>query len=567
MAKSLALKSTVDDALKFVALTDFSGMLKSELDLLDLPLNAWQDCSNVKLEQGKAVGRDGYIVKATIAAIGDGLRFFYDSDGTRRCAVWMSGNIYNLDLASWALTLIESSTYAAGTRVCSTVLNRVVYYSDGETIRTSGPNDSGVSYWNPATGAFGLVVSSGVPASIEAPACKAMTAYNGQLVLGNLKYVGGTRAVDTLIWSDVLDVTTIIGTNIFAVGNGQGGGINSIVPFRIGAEGIAPFKALFVGKELSCYQLSGALTPSTLAETLLTANVGVLDGYTVQPVPLLSSARAVQVMWLGSDRQVWMTDGITTDTVTRDIKTELYNWISDRIADDADQEFHAYLDLASGHYVLDAGGNRHYCYDYRSNGWTKYNGWPSGLFTTGKDAASRDITIMLDRSAASLHADTFRICQVNSGTDDNGAAINPWIKTAAIHAGDPTTSKTWHWVYAFWATDESPIQVTATNNMGRGDYAQVTLQPAEVEAGAFSRFDSAVFDTDVFAEAETTGYIPMQNKARLVVVPTNGSRYLLTGSTVQAKIEQPATASGRFELLAVFLFYLPGGHMRHAPLR
>lgn len=559
MPKALSLKGSVDDALRSVALTDFSGMLKSELDILDIPLNAWQDCSNVKLQQGKAVGRDGYVVRATIAAIADGIQFFYDTDGTRRCAVWMSGNLYSLNLYTFALTLIESSTYASGRRVVSCVLNRVIYYSDGDTIRTSGADDSGISYWNPSTGSSGMVISSGTAATIETPAAKAMCAYNGQLVLGNLKYVGGTKAPDTLIWSNVLDVTTIVGTNIFAVGNGQGGAINSITPFRVGAEGIAPFKALFVGKEESCYQLSGALTPSTLSETLITANVGVLDGATVSPVPIVDSGRTVQIIWLASDRQVWATDGISADAISRDIKTELYNWISDRLAASVTQQFSAYLDLANGHYVLDAGGNRHYCFDYKNKGWTKYNGWPSGIFTTGKDASSRDVVYVVDRANA-------RICQVNSGPNDNGSAINPWIKSAAIHAGNPTEDKTWHWVYGFWATDTSPIKVTAISRMGQGDSAEVTLQPQSVSAGTFSRFDSAIFDTDVFASGETTGYVPMQNKGRLVVVPSVGPRHLQKGSTIQVKVEQPSDATGRFELFAVFLFYLPGGHVRHAPL-
>ena len=559
MPKSLSLKSTVEDALRTVALTDFSGMLKSELDLLDIPLNAWQDCSNVKLEQGKAVGRDGYVVRATIAAIADGLAFFYDSTGTRRAAVWMSGNLYSLNLSSWATTSIDTSCYSAGTRVVHTVLNRVLYYSDGTTIRTSGADDSGVSYWNPATGAYGMVISSGTAGTIETPACKAMCAYNGQLVLGNIKYVGGTTAVDSILWSNVLDPTTIVGTNIFAVGNGQGGAINSLVPFRVGAEGVSPFRALFVGKELSCYQLDGALTPSTLSETLITAQVGVLDGATVEAVPIVGSARSIQILWLASDRQVWMTDGISADPLTLEIKTELYNWISDRLAVSGAQEFSAYLDLGNGHYVLDVGGGRHYCYDYRAKGWTKYNGWPNGIFAPAKDAASRDIVLMVDRSNA-------RLCQVNSGTTDNSSAINPWIKSAALHGGDPTEDKTWHWVFAFWATDTSAIKVTATNRLGQGEYAQATLEPTAVAAGTFSRFDSAIFDTDIFAATEITGYVPMQGKARLVHVPTNAPRRLLKGSTVQVKIEQPTTESGRFELLAVMLKYLPGGSVRHAPL-
>lgn len=559
MPKTLSLKSTVDDALRTVALTDFSGMLKSELDLLDLDLQSWNDCSNVLLQQGKAVGRDGYIQRATLSAIADGMAFFYDSDGARRAAVWIGGNLYSLNLSSWATTLIDSSSYATGTRVVSTVLNRVLYYSDGTTIRNSGADDSGVSYWNPATGASGMVISSGSGATIETPAAKAMCAYNGQLVLGNLKYVGGTLAPDTLIWSNVLDVTTIVGTNIFAVGNGQGGAINSITPFRVGAEGISPFKALFVGKERSCYQLSGALTPSTLAETLITAEVGVLDGFTVQAVPVVDGNRSLQILWLGSDRQVWSTDGVGAAPLTLTIKTELYNWISDRIAADADQEFNSYLDLANGLYVLDVGGNRQYCYDYRVKGWTKFNGLPNGCFVAAKDSASRDIVLVVDHASA-------RLCQVNTGTDDNGSAINPWIKSAAIHGGDPTEDKTWHWVYAFWSTDDSALKVTATSRLGQGDFAEVTLQPASVAAGTFSKFDQAIFDTDVFAEGEITGYVPMQAKGRLVQIPTNAPRRLLKGSTVQVKIEQPSTSNGRFELLAIFLKYLPGGSVRHAPL-
>lgn len=559
MPKSLALKSTVDDALKQVAITDFKGMLDSESDLIDLSLDSWTDCGNVRLEQGKAVGRDGYIKRATLSAIADGIKVFYDSTGTRKGAIWIGGNLYELNLSTYATTLVDSSLYTAGRRVSCDVLNKVLYFTDGETIVTDGADKSGVMYWNPATAASGIVVSSGLPATIETPAARALCVYNGQLVLGGLKYVDGTYALDSVIWSNVLDVTNVIGTNIFSVGNGQGGAINSLVPFRIGSEGISPYGALFVGKELSTHQLVGALTPSTLVETTITAQVGVLDGMTVSSVPNIGSNRTIQILWLASDRQVWATDGIDATPLTLKIKTELYNWISDRFAADADQEFFAYLDTAIGHYVLDAGGGRHYCYDYRNKGWTKYKGWPNGMFCTAKDNSSRDIVFMINRSAAELN-------QVNVGTDDNGSAINPFIVTAAIHAGDPTEDKTWHWAYAFWSTDTSQIKITATNRLGHGDYSEVTLSPAALEPGTFSRFDSAIFDTDIFALGETVGYVPMQAKARLVVLPTSGSRYLLKGSSVQLRIEQPTDSSGRFEVLAVFLFYLPGGHIRHAPI-
>ena len=562
MPKSPSLNQPVEDALKGVALTDFSGMLNSELDILDLPLNAWADVSNFKIVKGKAVGRSGYQVLKALAAIADGLAFFYDSALARRLVAWVNGDIYSVDLTTYTLTLVEAGTYTAGRRIAHCVLNNILYYSDGSTIRNDGGgNTSGISYYNPVAGTFGAVYTSGTAATIQTPACYWMCAYNGALVIGNVTYSDTlVKGPDTLLWSNVLDPTTIVGTNLFKVGNGQGGVIKCVTPFRVGAEGVSPYSALFVAKTTTTYMMTGALTPGTFAEVLLSGAIGCTDGYTVQAVPKAdeSGRRTTQIFWLGSDRQVWSTDGISANPMTLNIQNEFRNWIADRISANANQEFGSYLDVASQHYVLDVGGNRQYCYDYFNNGWTKYNGRPDGIWAAGKDASSQDVVFMVDRANANL-------CQMDINTTDNGTAIAPYFKTAAIHGGDPLEDKTWHKVYGFWATDTSPLTVTATARLGQGATCTVAMQPADLAPGTFSFWDTAIWDVDLWSSSDSVDYIPMQGKARLVVRPDNAPRYLMKTSTIQLVVGQAATDTGRMEVLAVFVQYMPGGNARHAP--
>ncbi len=554
MPRSLALKSTLDDAKQVLEIKDFSGLLNSDADPLDLALNFSPDCENVKIGgEGRLQGRDGFIERAALAAISDGIAFFYDTNKTRRRCLWTGGNLYEIDSA-WGLTLRDTACYTAGKRITWTVQIGILYFSDGYTFRSS----SGIQYWNPATAAAGPIVSSGSPATIPTPACKVLRSYAGQLVLANILYTsGGLTAVDSVLWSDVLDPTTIIGTNIFSIGQGYGGEINSLEPMAVASPGVQPYTALFIGKsETGIYLLQGPLTPTDAKEVLVNAPTGVLDGATVKVFP--GPNNSAIVAWLATDRQVWYTDGINADALSRDrITSELRDYIGDRLAVSPDQDFTAVMNFADHQYVLDCGNGRQYCYDYIRKSWTRYRGWPSGYYAAAKDTAGQDILIGVDRDSA-------RLFQANIGLDDNGFDIAPYWKTPHIHCNSPTVEKVWHEVYAAWRTDTGDIKIAAVTNLASGDSASVTLLPTGSSSGGSALFDVAIFDTDLFAESEGPEFRACAASARLVYKPTNLPPALLRGSDVQLTIERTA-GTAHFEPLAIYLLYLPRGHRRVYP--
>ena len=97
MVRETTLKASLDDAMLALRMTDFSGGLYSESDIIDLPDNASSDCENVITNlPGKLRGRAGSEDKVTgLASKPDGIAYFYDSGGTRRCLYWHSGNTYS----------------------------------------------------------------------------------------------------------------------------------------------------------------------------------------------------------------------------------------------------------------------------------------------------------------------------------------------------------------------------------------------------------------------------------------------------------------------------------------
>lgn len=117
----------------------------------------------------------------------DGLAAFVDSSGTWHIVCWHGGNIYRITTAG-VVSTIGSSVYASGNRIAHTDYSNDLYWSDGTTIWTSGPNSSGLRTFDGTTDA--MVVSSGAGGSIEPPAAKVMATYAGQIVLGNCKLVG-----------------------------------------------------------------------------------------------------------------------------------------------------------------------------------------------------------------------------------------------------------------------------------------------------------------------------------------------------------------------------------------
>jgi len=555
------LKDTIDDALKSLYIGDFSGGLNSEMDPIDLPINASPDCENVRVTKGgRVIGRDGTTVRVSSlpAANSDGAAFFYDDNGERRLVVFNNGALY--DCTSYTAVLIQSACYTSGNRVAATVLNRVLYFSDGETITTVGSDDSGIWKWDPVNSptSASILISAGTAGTIETPAAKCLTTYAGSLVLGRIKYVGGTYAKHAVMWSNVNDPTTIVGTNIFQVGQGQGGEINAVVPMAVTAVGVSPYRAIFVGKsEQGIYHLKGALTVSDLSEVLINAPTGVLDGATVQFIPGVDGAG--YIVWLGTDYKVWFTSGVESGELSLPIRSELASAIQERHIIHTDPKFTSVRHFKRFQYILDIGKDENgvstaYVYDWDLKIWTRYKRFPSGFWCEAKDTNGQ---------AAIYCADGDDLQQADTGTTDNGTQIEPYWKTGFAHAELVDILKVWHWIYISYMTDDTDLVITATVNHGRGSSSVKTIAFDSDGSDAASLWDEAIWDTDTWEVTNHEQYPPYKRRTRLTVETTEGSKGLLNGYDVQVKIAQ-SSDGGHFEILGFNLLYLPRGRKRVA---
>lgn len=569
MAQNAALRKSLEDALLGLEIGDFSGGLQSNADIQDLPLNASPDCENVLFLPGRIRGRKGYLVRAASRpADADGGFFFYDTAGTRWIVEFNNGNLYTM-ADDYTVTLRVSSVYTAGNRVTATVLNGILYFSDGETILTGGATDTGIRYYDPVSdpaAAPGLLTAGG-GSTIPTPACKVLRTYAGSLVLGNIKYVGGTYARDSILWSNVNDPTTINGTNIFRIGAGQGGEINSIEPMGISSVGISPFRALFVGKTVSgVFLLTGALSVSDLSEKILNAPVGVLDGASVKFIPGPDGSGLV--LWLGTDNLVWYTNGVQSDVLSRPISRELSTAIQDRLTL-GQSKFRAVRNFADYLYILDigpdaTGQNVHYVYDWDQRLWTRFKGWPTGYWIEAKDSSSQYVIYCCDESS--------RIVEANVGSQDgSGGTITKYWKSCYLrgdadnqgnNAGDAEIWKLWKWIYASFRTDDGSLTVTATVNLGFGASATVTLTPDSFSSGAALVWDSGTWDTTVWASAGAILQPPYKLGKRLAVdTDISGDvKGPLGGYDIQLTVSD--TTDSWFEVLSLKLLYLPKGRRR-----
>lgn len=556
MPKSLTLKDNIDDALRSIYFPDFAG-LNSEADPTDIKLNEAADCQNVRVSRlGRLIRRDGYSVYVSgLAAKPDGVAFFYDSAGYRRLVVFANGALY--DCTTGAATLIQASCYTAGNRVTSVQINSKLYFSDGETISSSGGALSGIWYWDPIVSASAatLLLSNGAAGTIPTPAAKVLSAYTGCLVLGRIRYTTGEYDDHAVMWGGVNDPTRILGTNIFHLGQGQGGYINAITPMGVGSQGVAPYQALFVGKsQLGVYQLKGALSPDSLSEILINVPTGVLDGDTVKFIPGPESSG--YIVWLGSDARVYYTNGISGDELSQPIRSEVAQYVNDAISQGS-PVFSAVRNFSASQYVLDVGGGIQYCFDWLTKTWTRYSGWPSGLWCEARSSSGQPTIYCADRT-------NNRLSQCDTGSTDNGTAINPYWTTGYISAGDPDLHKLWQWVIASFATDSGDLKFTATCNQGGGGSSTVTFTTSSSSTDALWDAVTSIWDTSLWSAVRFATYQTYKKKGRLTkTTAITGIKELLGGYDIQIKVEQTTTGT-HFELLGFDLLYLPRGRKKVA---
>jgi hypothetical protein len=539
MTRTPTLKSALDDALQIVRVDSFHGGLHSDADPLDLELNESPDCQNVKISKtGAVIGRQGFYQMSSTAANADGIAFLYDDNGNTAMALWANGNLYRVILSIPVLT--AAAVYTAGRRIAHTTLNNILYYSDGLVP---------LRQWDPATGIEQAVANTSTAAgNVNPPAANVLCTYNGAILAGNC-ITTGVLEPSGLRWSDTNNPNSWIGTNIYQVGQGQGGYINSMVPFGISSVGVSPFKALFVGKSQNgCYALSGPL--SGLSEALLNITAGVRDGATVKYVPGPSGGGAV--MFLGTDFSVWYTNGVESGQISQKFQQELSDYLTYVLTLNNRQKFTAALNSQDNQYILDVGLNRQYVYDYGHKAWTRYAGWTSGYWCQAVDSVGAPQLWVADTTNAKLN--------LIGGTTDNGTAIAPYWNTPYIHGGSPTQWKSWKFVVVEYATDNTGLGVYSIVNNAAGDFDYVTIDAPGV-AVTDGGLDWTIDDWDEANWGTTslpTAYTVYTKRTRLAHANTNLPSNSLQGQNNQLRITQ-TTSGQHFELHSLELQFISRG--------
>jgi hypothetical protein len=574
MGKPASIDVESDRALIALPTGDFIAGLVSETDKADLPQGACSDCSNVYFRPGRILKRAGYVVRNTLSASADGVNFFYDSSGAMHIVAWANGNFYEIDSTSYAITLIQAGAYTKGLRVCSAVLARILYFSDGETIFGGV---SGIRSYDPVgtPGSAPAVITSGGAGTIATPACKVMIARYGALLLGRIKYVGGTYAKDSVMWTNVLDPTTIIGSNIYRVGDGQGGEVNSLQIMSTAKEGIAPDAGVFCGlSQYGCYLLNGALSVSSLTDIQLNVTAGVLDGATVKYLP---AEGAAFVVFLATDRKVYATNGVDTIDLSKGIVGEMGDYIAEQYAIAAGSStvprFTAARDFNNHMYYLDLGG-KIYVYDWNYKYWTKYDGWRSGYWIEGFDRQANPTLYVVDKDSADFIEQSIGTLDDTNASDvwdtaiwdtngwDGTTAVTPLWKGQWLSGGDGDLNKIFKYGFLSFKTDVGNITLSAQVNHGTGPSATTTYSPTSAAGitGTADTWDFASWGSGTFDGAGSSAIRPYKQKNRLFVQNVNGTRGKLQGHDVQLTISQ--SEDGHFEVLNTNILYLPGGR-RH----
>lgn len=562
MARSFTSDRSGDEAYTGVDITDFSGGRITDIDPLDLPLNASPDCLNVKPRLGSAFGRGGYRILATVKASTnqpDGIGFFYDVNGLGHIAVWADGGIYGVSLTGTVSTL-NTGLYNVGNRIATTNYNNVLYWSDGVTIFASGTDRSGIRKWDGIT-AETMLVGSVPSGSLAPPAAKVLATYAGSIIAANCVLTDGTIEPHIIRPSAVNDATNFPSALAQNVAPGVGGEINCVVPFNVSTESINLAATLFVGKTIeNCWGMQGAL--GSLTENVLNISAGVLDGHTAKFVPG-PVGQAGMVCFLGTDGQVYVTNGVTADSLSKDrVSQELANLVTTRREAAFKPLFYAVNHDSDSQYLLDMGGGIQYPFDYKRQNWTYYSGWPSGHWVRGSYPTGKEMLLCATNIGGNIV-----ICECNTGLTDNGALISTYWSTPDLvgdssqtgaNAGDKALQKLWGPLYLDFSTDSGTFvaDLSTDQNEGQTATASTTITGTALTGGVYG---VARYGTGVYGASTTQTILPYSRHFHIAKqnTPPVPPEYL-KGTTCRVKISQ-TTVGKTFQLNGIRLKYLLRG--------
>jgi hypothetical protein len=418
-------KTTIEDARKYINLLNLDGGLVTSIGALSLGPNQTPDALNVFAYEADVRYRGGYSQFSTLAGSADADETYYDNAQIKHMLVWALGDIY--DVASGAPVLIASGVYTPGEQIAKAELNGVLYWA---TLTVPLRQYDGITE-------MAVVGSAGVGV-VAPPACNFLVAYAGSLV-AVFPVVGGVPFPSAFMWSNVNDPSTWLGANIQTVGSNDGSActfalLMGISPGSVANPGIPATRQLLIGKttkNLFLYQ--GAL--GSLTENAVPCPVGTLDANSAVYIPTKKGMGAV--MFLGSDAQFWITNGVEAQPAGDNVQNTVYALVQNALILNADQKFHATYNDRFQYYQCDLGSGYQFVYRWESEAWWLFQGWPSGpyMISPGNDGLPAIFVASQQPGITGVYQ-----IALDQATD-NGAMPPTYYYTPYIHGAKPERQK------------------------------------------------------------------------------------------------------------------------------
>lgn len=421
------LRGVLEDSRTGLLLKDFSGGLITDVGGLSLQANQTPDSQNVFAWEGNLLFAGGYGEFCPLDGPADGAYVYYDLSRVRHMVVWRNGNIY--DTVSGAEVVIASAVYTPGERIARAQLNGILYWST-----LTAP----LRQWNGVTEM--LVPNSGTTGTVAPPACSFLIAFNGALVAVSV-VVAGVPNLGAFMWCQVNDPTTWLGVNTQVVGSNDGSIAQFAVSLGVAQVGVTPTKQFLVGKSSgNMFLYTGAL--GSLVEQQVSCPTGCLSGDSAVYIPTTDGFGAV--MFLGSDGQFYLCNGVQAPVASKGIKTLVVALVNAALATNPSHRFSAVYNSRWQYYLIDMGNNYQLAYKWDANpdggAWWLFKGWPPGYYMSAPGT-----TGVFSVYVASSDPDNLGVFELALDNEDfNGTPLSDvgvYWTSAYIHGGKPERLK------------------------------------------------------------------------------------------------------------------------------
>lgn len=530
------VKGILEDSLRQLNLSDMSGGLVTAIGPLSLASNQTPDSLNVFSYQGQMYFRGGYQVFSTLPGTTDGDFTYVDVSGIQHLMAWVNGNLY--DFRSGAPVLIAASVYTPGQQIGHCVLNGVLYWATLTVPlrRYDGTTESAVP-------------NSGGPGIVAPPAANFLVTYAGSII-AVYPVPSGVPEPSSFMWSNVNDPTTWPGVSIQTVGSNDGSIctfalLMGVIPGGVQQTGIPATRQLLVGKNKeNLFIYSGAL--GTLTENAIPCPVGSIDANSPVYIPTQEGLGAVA--FLGSDGQMWMTNGSNAIVISNNIKDLVYKLTQDALQANSQQKFNAVYNERWQYYLIDFGGNTQLAYKWDTKAWWLFQGWPSGPYITAMGTNGLPQIYVCAQSNGASGAYSIGMDQTNDG----GTSITAYYTTPYLHGGKPQSEKIFSRFDLFAFSLGIQYRVTALT-MPRSDNTTQTSQQLIFQDPAFGTststgggvWDVSLWDNFLWGGGFNTLAQPypmaaMSGRLNVLSSPTKwipGGPTPLRSSAIQIKIE------------------------------